>query len=431
MATDKLYSILSFVAVPLGGTATLPHGLILRDTPVQPDLWLLQFPVNFEFVAQTATTITIRNTANAVGNCLVWVFAIHPVERLLGLSPDDGLMTQGLTPRPFVPGSPNSGGAGGPVGSYVVVFRPGGVAAENVVTTWADVLARLALLQGERVLQFDDSVVSPIIIPAGGPYAMEGVTWSTVPDSIVQVQIPEGASFTRLRTFDGRLHLRFTGATPPIADFGEAPPQIDTVVIDHGAEMFSSGTGALFSVTGDAQFFIGDNAGLFLITHAVVNVAAAVTLSIFVQGSESLINGSTLASIVGSTLNLVAAASGLALLSQAQPGVLGTFNVTNATRTRNFPTAVLVANTPLTTTAPTQLVLVDPTGGAFAVTLPAAADVPGQTIRLKNATASILLVTLTAGGGDNIDGAATLVLTGANFHTAVTSDGVNTWYVTD
>jgi len=330
-----------------------------------------------------------------------------------------------------VPGSPN-GGANQGGGSYVVVFRPGGVASENVVTTWADALARLALRQGARVLEFDDSVVSPIVIPAGGPYNMVGVTWSATPDSIVQVQIPEGASFTKLRSFDGRLNLRFTGATPPIADFGQTPPQIDTVTIDHGAELSASGAGPLFSVTGDAQFFIGDNAGLFLIVHSVIDVAAAVTASIFVQGEGAEVNGSTISAIVGSTLNLVAGATGMGLFIQTQPGVLGTFNVTNATRTRSFPLAApLTGNTLLNTSAPTELILVDPTGGAFAVTLPAAASVLGQTVRLKNVSASANNVTLTAGGGDNIDGAGTAVLSGSHFHAAVTSDGVNTWYVTD
>ena len=430
MTTDKIYSILNFVGIPLGATATLPHGLILRDTPVLPDRVDLQFQGDFEFVSQTTTTLTIRNTRNAIGNCTAWVYAIHPVQRLLGLQPDDGLMTQGLIPRPFVPGSPN-GGANQGGGSYVVVFRPGGVAAENVVTTWADAMARLALLQGQRVLEFDDSVVSPIIIPAGGPYPMEGVTWAAAPDSIVQVQIPEGASFLRLRSFDGRLRLRFTGTTSPIADFGAAPPQLDTVTIDHGAEMFASGAGPLFNVGADAQFIIGDNAGLFLIVHSVINVSAAVTVGISVQGEGSSVNGSTLSSIVGSTINMVADASGLALFVQTQPGVLGTFNVTNATRTRSFPIGPLVGNTLLNADAPTQLVLVDPTGGAFAVTLPPAVNHLGQTVRLKNASASANNVTLTAGGGDNIDGAGTAVLTGAHFHAAVTSDGVHTWYVTD
>lgn len=755
MATDRLYAIVNFLAVPMGGTATLPHGLVLRNTPILPDRVDLQFSSEFEFVSQTDTTLTIRNTSNVIGNCEAWVYALSPSIRLLGLQPDDGLMTQGLTPRPFVPGSPN-GGSVGVEGSYVTVLQPGGVATQNVVTTWADAVARLALQQGQRVLEFDDSIVSPIVIPAGaydmtnviwsgggvateapivqivegasftglrqfddrvivaftgvtppvtdfnvagpiqdtvtldhsarifssgagpffrlltsggvgisiqvrngaafvaganammdlavagaevmvtaagsqseiqsdtisgapgsiltlivggagiadvsevqtaflgtlnpqnitknrrfpdgiftadqiisrtsevvlvdptagafnvtlpaalnnrgqsitiknagtsanavtilptgadtidgqptlvlsgpdfaveltsngvsawfitvgeaspldvglvvfqpggvptknvvttwtdalamlanlkgtrilefddsvvtpivipvgGPYDMSGVTWASTPDRTSDVRIPEGVSFTRLRTFTDRVHVRFTGATAPVADFGLTPPMVDTVTINNFAEVSSSGTGPFFDVGAAADFLIGNQAGFFFNAHAVMNVSAAVTVAITVEGEEASVAGSTLAGIVGSTIDLIWANSAL-LLSTLQPTFLGTFTPLNQTRTFNFPSAILVANSVLGTDAPTQLVLVDPTGGAFAVTLPSAGPaMRGQTIRLKNVGLSVNIVTLTAVGGDNIDGAPTLLLTGVNFRTAVTSDGVNTWYVT-
>jgi hypothetical protein len=312
----------------------------------------------------------------------------------------------------------------------VVVFRPGGVAGENVVVTWADALARLALLQGQRVLQFDDSAVSPIVIPVGGPYDMTGVTWSTVPDRIVEVRIPEGVTFTQLRAFTDRIHVRFTGATPPIADFGQAPPQVDTVTIDNLAQLSSSGTGPLMDIGANAQFLIGNQAGLFFVGHAVVNISAAVTVSIFLEGEEATVAGDTISGIVGSTLDLIWANSAL-LVSTTQTTFLGTLTPVNTSRTFNFPSDILVVNTALGTDAPTLLVLVDPTGGGFTVTLPSAGpSLRGQTIRLKNVTASVNNVTLAADIGDNIDGNPSVVLSGDHFHFAVTSDGVNTWYVT-
>jgi hypothetical protein len=429
MATDKLYSILLFTAVPVGNTQTLPHGLVLRNVPVTPDFVELQYQDTFEFVSADAVNLTIRNTANPGGNCEAWVTAIHPSFRLLGLQPDDGLMSQGLVPRPFCPGSPNvpAAGAGG---TYVVVFRPGGVAGENVVVTWADALARLALLQGQRILQFDDSVVTPIVIPVGGPYDMTGVTWSTVPDRIVEVRIPEGASFTHLRSFLDRIHVRFTGTTPPIADFGQAPPQIDTVTIDGFAELSSSGAGPLMDVGANAQFLLGDQAGLFFVGHAVVNISAAVTVAFILEGEEATVAADTISGIVGSTVDLIWANSAL-LVSTSQTTFLGTLTPINTSRTFNFPSDILVINTALGTDAPTQLVLVDPTGGAFTVTLPSAGpSLRGQTIRLKNVAVSVNNVTLAADLGDNIDGNPSVVLSGDHFHFAVTSDGVNTWYVT-
>jgi len=113
MSLDKLASMLSFVGVPVGATATLPHGLTLSGRSVTPDLVFLQYPSTFELAGATSTSITLRNTANASGACLAYVSAIHPAIRLLGMAPDDGNMTQGMTPRPFCPGTPNSGGGGG------------------------------------------------------------------------------------------------------------------------------------------------------------------------------------------------------------------------------------------------------------------------------------------------------------------------------
>lgn len=54
--------------------------------------------------------------------------------------------------------------------------------------------------------------------------------------------------------------------------------------------------------------------------------------------------------------------------------------------------------------------IADASGGAFAVTLPLAAEVPGQTYRVKKTDASANAVTVTRAGTDLIDGAATYVL---------------------
>lgn len=426
MATDKLNTILHFTGV--GGTATLPHGLILAQVPIKPDLVFLQFQDSFELVSATTTDLTIRNTANPTGDCDAYVYAIHPAIRLLGLQPDDGLMTQGMTPRPFCPGSPNGpAGAGGP--TYVVVFRPGGVAAENVVTAWPDALARLALLQGTRVLEFDDSIVSPIVIPvpaAPGAYDMTSVIWASIPDRTVEVHVPEGVTFTHLRAFEGTLNVTFTGATPPVADFG--PPLFDAVTMNDGATVRSTGTGAFFSATANAVFILGDNSLLLTGTHPVLDIPAAVVVTAFVQGANAAVTVSSISGIVGSTFNLITADSAIVVASETQAAFLGTFNITNSTKDRTFPTAVLVANTVLAVTS--QLVRVDPTGGAFAVTLPAAAENRGTSITFKNVSHSVNNVTITAAGGNTVEGGATLVLSGDQFFCRVTSDGVSAWWVT-
>lgn len=112
MSVDKLASMVTFTGVAIGTTSTLPHGLTLNGVAILPDLVLLQHFTSFELAGSTDLTITVRNTADVGGNCIAYVSAIHPAIRLLGLAPDDGDMSQGMTPRPFCPGTPNTGGGG-------------------------------------------------------------------------------------------------------------------------------------------------------------------------------------------------------------------------------------------------------------------------------------------------------------------------------
>lgn len=72
-----------------------------------------------------------------------------------------------------------SGGGGSVSGGSgnVFVFRPGGVAVDNVFTDWATLVAEMATVQGVKILQFDDSISTPCIIPAG-TWDMKNVEWT-------------------------------------------------------------------------------------------------------------------------------------------------------------------------------------------------------------------------------------------------------------
>jgi hypothetical protein len=97
--SDRLWNILNFTSIPIGGSATLPHLLVVNGDPIIPDF--VTPPALFGFVSGDATNVTVKNTGSLTGNCSVLVSAIHPVARSFGLSPDDGTFQQGLTPRPF------------------------------------------------------------------------------------------------------------------------------------------------------------------------------------------------------------------------------------------------------------------------------------------------------------------------------------------
>ena len=181
----------------------------------------------------------------------------------------------------------------------------------------------------------------------------------------------------------------------------------------------------------DAQFILGSQSGFFTGTNAVLDIGGDIggnTVTVFQEGPQSAVSDSTIFGLEGCTLNLVVADSAPAAASNHQTAFTGDFNFTNVTQDRTFPTAVLTALTTLTTTS--QLVQVNPTGGAFAVTLPPAAGNEGLSVTIVNITASTNNVTITAGAGDNINGAATLVKGVAHFAVRLTSDGVHAWYVT-
>lgn len=249
---DRLFNILSFSGISIGGTQTLAHGIQLNGVSYEPDVVWLQYQDTFEFVSATTTALTIRNTANAGGACQAFVMAIAPVIRMLGVPHGDGNMADHLTPQPFVPGSPNAGGGG----AGVVIQDEGAPIANN----------------------------------------------------------PHGT-------------LNFTGAGVTATD-----------------------------------------------------VAGVATINV--------------------------------------PGATAALTVS----------AVLTSGTVLG--AAHQLVRVNPTGGGFTVTLPAAAGAAGDVIFFKNVSNSANTVVVAAGGGDTIDGAATVSLSGARFHWQAISDGVSQWLVT-
>lgn len=85
---------------------------------------------------------------------------------------------------------------------------------------------------------------------------------------------------------------------------------------------------------------------------------------------------------------------------------------------------------PYTVTAATgiaigELLRVNPTGGAFPVTLPSAIRLRGRRLAVKNVTASTNAITLTPAGAEKIDDGATYVMTVAREVVYLESDGAN------
>lgn len=117
----------------------------------------------------------------------------------------------------------SSGGAGG----GALIYQPG--SGENgpvIYDAWADLMTALNAQRtasggnGKFIIGFSDQSLAgpfqPIIIPAGGPYDMTGVTWDGgFSRGGANVHMADGATFTNLRSFDNGIFLRNLNTVTP------------------------------------------------------------------------------------------------------------------------------------------------------------------------------------------------------------------------
>lgn len=353
---------------------------------------------------------------------------------------------------PIVPsgGAPGPPGPPGPVGGAAFVFRPGGVAAGNVYTSWPALMAACDALPGPRQIAFDDSLLSPCVVPSGA-WLMRDVVWTNgrgtqsslnvnIGGAMPVVLVQEGAVFTRLRHVSG-VEIQWDGLTPPVSDWITYP---DVFVCDEGAGIFNTGaaTGPFFSVAlTDATISLRDGATLFPagaggVALAVVTLAgAALTIE---GGIGATLTDSAVDGVVGSTLNLTYIASS-AVLSEIQP-TLGAIVVGSAGSPLGVPLVRLTprpsllvdgTTTPFTLQAfagPNDIMRCDPTALGFDVNLPLAAN-RGAVVIVKNVSASPNILTIAAAVGDTIDGLGVFNFGVAFGSITVVSDGEINWMI--
>jgi hypothetical protein len=102
------------------------------------------------------------------------------------------LTAQGITP-------PSPGGNGGVTSSFV--YAPGGVAGDNVYTTWASLWAAVAATKGDKVIDIQGTQYQAFVIPAG-TYSTDGCVTFTSSTSC-SIQCADGCIFDIQKvTFD-------------------------------------------------------------------------------------------------------------------------------------------------------------------------------------------------------------------------------------
>jgi hypothetical protein len=179
-----------------------------------------------------------------------------------------------------------------------LVFRPGGVQAENVYTVWADLITELNNAEGQRVIQFDDSL-GAISIPAG-TYDMTGVIWECALEDLgsgALVTIVEGVSLPNLTQIRNGLIVRFTGTTPPVSvTTGEA-----RFILDTGARIESTSGPFItynFGIPSFASFDIYRGSRVTGTPEIIQIASSDVTLFIYVD-ERSVLEADSITGTVG------------------------------------------------------------------------------------------------------------------------------------
>lgn len=112
---NTLKAQIDYVAVPAGGTATLPHMLQLAGTSFAPDCVSFENP-EFDYVSSTATTLTVINNGLAPASCRVLVELWHTIERVFGNG------SPALPNKPFISRGVDRGGGSGGVPDQVFTY---------------------------------------------------------------------------------------------------------------------------------------------------------------------------------------------------------------------------------------------------------------------------------------------------------------------
>lgn len=305
------------------------------------------------------------------------------------------------------------------------VFRPGGVATENVYTTWPTLMTALGLVQGTKTILFDDSVSSPCTIPAGGPYGMEDTEWLALNGGpAVAITVSAGVSFTGLRRFRGNMDIA-CAAAGPVSDFVDG----DQVFLSEGVNISSNAATPMFdgaaAPAASVVTFFMDNATLGaggfgnpVIDWTVVGTTLSLSL-----GSGVTVNANTLGVAAGVTLTPIYRSTS-PTISGTQVNVAGTVTPSNLTHPRYIPRSANMA----TGSAIGEIVRCDPSGAGFTVTLPLITVFnANQHLVVKNVTNSANVITIDGNGAQTVDGAANTTIAAGFGSVTLVSDGVSNW----
>lgn len=176
------------------------------------------------------------------------------------------------------------------------------------------------------------------------------------------------------------------------------------------------------AATADGTRYIEAIAGTFTITATLSGVAiddVAHERRVFASDDGTLSFSGVSNTLIGRVIGLDGAKAIILCETENAAGIGTRGTVTKAaTGALTIPTSDL------------DKIILLPSTGAQAVTLPAAADCGGRFLTFKKTTADAVAATLTRAGSDTIDGATTVAtIDAANDTITIVSDGAAAWYI--
>jgi hypothetical protein len=333
-----------------------------------------------------------------------------------------------------------------------VVYQPFTPAAGPVAfDSWPALMTQLTLMKaanngtGQYTISFRDAGAAPftpMFIPAGGPYPMEGVTWDgRLSPRGANTHISDGATFTGLRTFtDGMFVRNLNTVTPADDSIGSGAGGIGSASVEvrrscdiagnaGGAPMWGSGNllpGDFILCRVETNSNLGNNS-----PGTIFSVPDGVSLILVADYGEPLepTRSDLLVGTAGAVL--LQRYPGSFSVKKSNPLWLGTnlhFYIQPSSLQPN-PYRLAPAVAPVSASWG-QAVRLDASGGAIVQPLASISGSvtgsPGGQISIVE-TSGTAGVTVTPGAGDTINGAVTPIAVPAGGGVLLQSDGVSNW----
>lgn len=280
-----------------GGTNIVqPTGFLLMDSGVFASM-TAQIDGNLALIGLIAqgTTLTGTGTVSADSTSMQSLTIAGPTVAYL-----DDASTVGFTPATPADWSPAPAEVGSALDQLAsnagaaekrtsFVFQPGGATGGNTYATWPSLIAAMAANAGPKTIYFDDSLVSPCVIPAGA-YALEEVKFdAAIRGKTTSVQVANGVTWTGLRVINN-LSIDFQNTAivetlPAVGLFFDGT----SIAANGTSPIWQDSVGCQFQLSSGSSITGSVGANAILVDTGQI-FQAAVTTASSING-DALVNG--------------------------------------------------------------------------------------------------------------------------------------------